>query len=115
MDVSSWIVAFILSRAAGTALLWIARPAANAILPPVTSTLALVELIIGFIAALWTGWHAPLLLVMAAVTVRIVMAISYRVWGGIRIMSLLTVRIVVAVAGIVIARLPESFLYSGAR
>jgi hypothetical protein len=108
-------VAFILSRASGTALLWIARPAANAILPPVTTTLAIVELVIGFVAALWTGWHAPLLLVLAAATVRIVMAVSYRVWGGIRIVSLLTVRIVVAVAGIVIARLPESSLYFGAR
>ena len=115
MDVKLWIVAFILSRVAGTLLLWIARPAANADLPPMNSRLATVELVVGIAAALWTGWHAPLLLVTTAVISRVVMVVSYNKWGGIHRMSYHAVRVLVLLAALFIASLPESSLYSYGR
>ena len=115
VDLKLWIVAFVLSRVAGTTLLWIARPAANAELPQISSRQAAVELILGLAAALWTGWHAPLVLVTAAVIVRAAMVISYRKWGGIHRSGYHGVRILVLLTALFIASLPESSLYSSGR
>jgi hypothetical protein len=111
VDVKLWFVAFVLSRVAGTVLLWIARPAANADLPTMNSRLAAVELVVGIAAALWTGWHAPLLLVTTAVIVRVGMVLSYSKWGGIHRVSYHAVRLLVLLAALFIASLPESSLY----
>jgi hypothetical protein len=115
VDAKLWIVAFVVSRVAGTTLLWIARPAANADLPPVSSRQATLELAIGIAAAIWTGWNAPPVLVAAAVIVRLVMAFSYRKWGGIHRASYHTARIAVLLTTLFIASLPESSLYSFGR
>ncbi len=111
MDVKLWVVAFVLSRVAGTTLLWIARPAANAELPSIGSRQAVAELVIGLAVALWTGRHAPLLLVTMALTVRLAMGMSYRRWSGIHRVSYHAVRVVTLLAALFIASLPESSLY----
>jgi hypothetical protein len=105
----------LLARAAGVALLWIARPAVQANLPPLSSRRALIEIAVGLLAAAWTGWHAPLLLAVTLAAVRVAMSLSYRAWGGIRSASLTWVRVAVAVAVLAIALLPISSLYSAAR
>jgi hypothetical protein len=112
VDVKLWIVAFVLSRVAGTMLLWIARPAANADLPSINSRQAAIELVVGIAAALWTGWRAPVVLVVAAVLVRVAMVVSYSKWGGIHRASYHAVRVLVLLSTLFIASLPESFLYS---
>jgi hypothetical protein len=48
-------------------------------------------------------------------TVRVVMGLSYRAWGGIHAASLHWARGVVALAVLLISRLPESSPYFGAR
>jgi hypothetical protein len=115
VDVKLWIVAVVVSRVAGTALLWIARPAAEAGLPMVTSRMAMVELAVGLAVALWTGWHAPLILVSVALIIRVVQAFSYGKWGGIRRASYHSVRVLSLLVALFIASLPESSLYFYAR
>jgi hypothetical protein len=102
------VAALMLARAAGVALLWIGRPAAQADLPPLSSRRAVLEVALGLAAAAWTGWHAPLLLAVTLATVRVVLGFSYRVWGGIRRASLVWVRAVVAIAVLLIALLQGS-------
>jgi len=109
------VVTFVLARVAGTALLWVARPAAGAKLPSLTSLRAILELAVGVIAALWTGWHAPVLLAALVVVVRASLEVSYRLWGGIQQSSLLWVRLLMAASALFIARLPGSSLYSFVR
>ena len=102
------VVAFLLARSAGVALLWIARPAAHANLPPLSSRRAAVEIAVGLLAAAFMGWNIFLLLAVTLAAIRIVLALSYRAWGGIRAASILWVRIVVAVAVLLIESLPGS-------
>ena len=109
------VVALLLARASGVALLWIARPAAEAKLPPLSSRRAAIEIAVGLMAAAWTGWHAPLLVAATLVGVRLVLGFSYRAWGGIHAQSLIWVRVAVAAAVLLIARLPASSLYSAVR
>jgi hypothetical protein len=118
VDVAAYrflIAALLLARASGVALRWISRPAAGADLPPLSSRRAVIEISLGIASALWTGWHAPLFLAAAMAAMRVVMGFSYRSWGGIRTVSLTWVRVAVAVAVLLIALLPISSLYSGAR
>jgi hypothetical protein len=91
-------------------LLWIARPAADAVLPELTSRRALIVLAVGVLSAAFTGWHALLLLAATLLAVRIGMGLSYQRWGGIRAASLAWVRESLAVAILLIARLPAGSL-----
>jgi hypothetical protein len=109
------IAALLLARASGVLLLWIARPAAQADLPPLSSRRAVIEIAVGLIAAAWTGGIAPLLLAATLAAVRVVLGLSYRAWGGIRAASLTWVRVAVAAAVLFIAHLPISSLYSAVR
>ncbi len=115
VDVVSWLVALFVANAAGTTLLWISRPAANANLPFVSSRRAILEIALGVTAALWASWHAPLILVTSAVIARAVMAISYNRWGGIYPAGVHVVRAASLIATLLIATLPESSLYFFAR
>jgi hypothetical protein len=111
VDVASYrfyVAALILARTAGVVLLWIARPAAEAHLPPLSTVRAGLEIAVGLAVAAWTGWHAPLLLAVTLASIRVVLGFSYRAWGGIRTASLVWVRAVVALAVFVIAVLQGS-------
>jgi hypothetical protein len=104
------VASLALPWAASTALLWIARPAADAVLPELTSRRALIVLAVGVLSAAFTGWHALLLLAATLLAVRIGMGLSYQRWGGIRAASLAWVRESLAVAILLIARLPAGSL-----
>jgi hypothetical protein len=103
------VASLAVARAAGTALLWIARPAANANLPAMTSRQAVLELAVGIAAALWIENNALLLIAVTALIVRAVLGFSYSSWGGIHRASLLWVRLLSAVTAVAIAVLPESY------
>lgn len=103
MDVGQILAGLILARAGGIVLLWISRPAAQVELPPLTSRRAVVEVAVGAVAAVFV----PIFLVTTLATVRVVMALSYRAWGGIRPSSLAWVRGVAAAAVLFIGYLPK--------
>jgi hypothetical protein len=103
VDVAQILPGLILARTGGIVLLWIARPAAQVELPPLTSRRAVAEIVVGLVAAAF----APLFLVTTLAAVRVVMALSYRAWGGIRSSSLAWTRAVAASAVFLIASLPE--------
>lgn len=105
----TFLVAQTLPRAASAGLAWIARPAANAKLPNVTSAGAILAIIIGVIPALLTGVNGLILIVAAALVVRIVQAFSYRQYEGITASSLGWTRQLVEFAVLAISP-PESFL-----
>ncbi len=105
----------VLARLGGTVLTWIARPAAEEPSPQLTTTQALLELVLGALVISTTGAHALLLGAALILMVRSAMRYSYQTWGGIQKLSLAWVRWVLAIAVPLIARLPESSLSSGGR
>ncbi len=105
----TFLVAQTLPRAASAGLAWIARPAANAELPRVTSAGAIVAILIGLVPALLAGRHSVLLIVAALLVVRIVLAFSYRYQEGITNSSLGWTRQLLEIAVLIISP-PESFL-----
>ncbi|MFM2125437.1 MAG: hypothetical protein RL328_1888 [Acidobacteriota bacterium] len=109
------IASLAVARMGGTVLLWIARPAAEARLPKLTSAQALVEIAIASTAAGLTGFHSLILLAALIVIVRGGMRYSYQAWGGIRRESLVWTRWALAVATLVIAHLPEPSRSLGGR
>lgn len=114
MDVGWLAATLLLARAAGVVLLWIARPAAEANLPPLSSARAIVEAAIGLAAALWLGRQAPIALALTLAVVRVVLGYSYRTWGGIRVSSLWWARGLVA-AAVLIACRPGGFPWFASR
>lgn len=111
MDVGAILPGLVLARMAGVVLLWIARPAAEVELPPITSGRAVAWMVLGLVAAAF----APLLLVTTLLAVRVVLTLSYRAWGGIRRASLAWVQAGAAAAALAIVVLQGSSLSLFAR
>lgn len=104
---ASIVAAMATAWVGGTVLLWIARPAADAKLPDLTSWRALIELAVGAIAAAAMGTRGLLLLATVFVVVRGAKRYSYEAWGGIRPASVLWTRVLLACVSLLIALLPE--------
>jgi hypothetical protein len=105
----TFLVAQTLPRAAAAGLAWIARPAAKAELPNVTSAGAILALVIGLVPAVLAGSHSLLLIVAVALIIRIVQAFSYRQYEGITSSSMGWTRQLAEIAVLAISP-PESFL-----
>lgn len=105
----TFLVAQTLPRAAAAALAWIARPAANAKLPNVTSVGAVLAILVGLVPALLTGVNGLFLIVAALLIIRIVQAFSYRQYEGITASSMGWTRQLLEIAVLAISP-PESFL-----
>ena len=104
MDVTLLLVGLILARTAGVTLLWISRPAAQVDLPSLTSRRAVVEISAGLLVSA----YAPVFLFTTLASVRVVMLLSYRAWGGIRNASLTWVYALTGAIALSIASLPAA-------
>lgn len=97
----------VLGWTAGTVLTWIGRPAAEVPSPTLTTTRALLELVVCGLVISSTGAHALLFGAALIIAVRIVMRYSYQNWGGVQPTAVSWLRWMLAIAVPLIARLPE--------